>query len=33
LSLSFVMNKMADGLLGDTRGTNLSAAVFKSLPK
>jgi len=27
------MNKMADGLLGDTRGTNLSAAVFKSLPK
>ena len=33
LSLSFAMNKMADGLLGDTRGTNLSAAVFKSLPK
>jgi len=33
LSFSFVMNKMADRLLGDTRGANLAAAVFKSLPK
>ena len=33
LSFSYVMNKMADRLLGDDRGAKLAAAVFKSLPK
>lgn len=33
LSFSYVMNKMADGLLGDDRGNLLAQAVFASLPK
>jgi CubicO group peptidase (beta-lactamase class C family) len=32
LSFSYVMNKMASGLLGDDRGDQLTQAVFASLP-
>jgi len=32
LSFSYVMNKMADGLLGDDRGNLLTQAVFASVP-
>jgi CubicO group peptidase (beta-lactamase class C family) len=31
LSLSFVMNKMDEGLMGDTRGSSLNQAVYASL--
>jgi len=31
LSFSYVMNKMADGLLGDERGVKLAGALFGSL--
>ena len=31
LSFSYVMNKMADGLLGDARGDQLGGATFKSV--
>ena len=33
LSFSYVMNKMADGLLGDDRGDKLARALFSSLPR
>jgi len=33
LSFSYVMNKMADGLLGDNRGDQLAQAVFACLPR
>jgi len=31
LSFAYVMNKMADGLLGDARGDQLARATFMSL--
>ena len=33
LSFSYVMNKMADGLLGDDRGNQPASALFSSLPR